>query len=99
MSSPIQPERARSQNISLKGMAAIARIAVSLALISAITFIFSRVIRLNALTVGFSYLVAILVLAASWGALESILASLLAVACLNFFFLPPVGTFTIRKTG
>jgi two-component system, OmpR family, sensor histidine kinase KdpD len=76
-------------------MAAIARIAVSLALISAITFIFSRVIRLNALTVGFSYLVAILVLAASWGALESILASLLAVACLNFFFLPPVGTFTI----
>jgi two-component system sensor histidine kinase KdpD len=91
----IQPEHPRSQSISLKGGPAIARIVVSLALISAITFIFSRVIRLNALTVGFSYLVAILVLAASWGAVESILASLLAVACLNFFFLPPVGTFTI----
>jgi len=57
--------------------------------------VFSRVLPVNALTVGFSYLVTILVLATSWGAAEAIVASLLAVASLNFFFMPPVGTFTI----
>src|SRR5690349_16020535 len=71
------------------------RLSSSLALIASMTFVFFRFLPVNALTVGFSYLVAILVLAATWGAVESIAASLLAVSCLNFFFMQPIGTFTI----
>src|SRR5205807_10356060 len=32
---------------------------------------------------------------ARWGLVESIAGSIVAVLCFNFFFLPPVGTFTI----
>jgi two-component system sensor histidine kinase KdpD len=49
----------------------------------------------NATTVGFAYLLVILVLASTWGFLEAALASVLATLVFNFFFLPPIGTFTI----
>ena len=62
------------------------RLKSTVALIAAMTFVFLRFIPVNALTAGFSYLVAILVLATAWGAVEAIIASLVAVACLNFFF-------------
>ena len=71
------------------------RLLSALGLVSVITFILSRLVPVNALTAGFSYLIAILVLATVWGILEATVASLLAVACLNFVFMPPVGTFTI----
>jgi len=87
--------RPHSEVLPLKLGATALRIAAALGLIAAVTFVFSRLILVNALTVGFSYLIAILVLATLWGALEAIVASLGAVACLNYFFLPPVGTFTI----
>src|SRR5215471_2716136 len=49
----------------------------------------------NATTVGFAYLIAILLIAASWGIAESVLASVAATICFNYFFLPPVGTWAI----
>ena len=45
--------------------------------------------------VALTLLLYILVLAARWGLRFAIVASLAAAACLNFFFLPPTGTFTI----
>src|SRR5712692_8829526 len=71
------------------------RIASVLAIVAAITFICFRLLPVNASTVGFAYLVAILFVAARWGLLEAIVGSVAAVLCYNFFFLPPVGTFTI----
>lgn len=71
------------------------RLIAGLAVIAAITFLCIRLIPVNATTAGFGYLVAILVIATGWGFLEAVAASLAAVACLNFFFLPPVGTFNI----
>lgn len=71
------------------------RLIAGLAVIAAITFLCIRLIPVNATTVGFGYLVAILVIATGWGFLEAVAASLAAVACLNFFFLAPVGTFNI----
>lgn len=62
-----------------------------------ITLGFGELRAVNALTVGFVYLITILVLATSWGLAESIAASVTATTCLNFFFLPPVGTFTIAE--
>jgi two-component system, OmpR family, sensor histidine kinase KdpD len=71
------------------------RVAVALGLVAAITLIFSRVAPVNATTVGFFYLVAILFIATAGGLVESTIASVAAMLCFNFFFLPPVGTFTI----
>jgi two-component system sensor histidine kinase KdpD len=54
-----------------------------------------RLIHANSATAGFTFIVLILGLATWVGLRESITASLLSVAVYNFFFLPPVGTFTI----
>jgi two-component system sensor histidine kinase KdpD len=62
-----------------------------------VTLIFKEIARINATTVGFAYLITILMIAASWGLTESVLASLVATFCLNYFFLPPVGTWAISE--
>jgi len=50
----------------------------------------------NATTIALSFLLVVLFTAASQGIGPSILASIAGMVCLNFFFLPPVGTFTIH---
>lgn len=71
------------------------RVLVSLTGAIAVTFVGYRLIPVNATTVGFAYLLLILVLASTWGFFEAALASILATLLFNFFFLPPIGTFTI----
>jgi len=68
---------------------------IALCGVLAVTFLGFKVIPVNASTVGFAYLLVILVVASTWGFLEAALASVLATLVFNFFFLPPVGTFTI----
>lgn len=51
--------------------------------------------HINPTTVALAFLLIVLFLATAWGPKPAVLASLLAVACFNFFFLPPYGTFTI----
>jgi two-component system sensor histidine kinase KdpD len=80
--------RGRSVRVTL-------HLAAVLAIIASITFLCSRVVLVNALSVGFAYLVAILVIATVWGLLEAAVASVAAALCLNYFFLPPIGTLTI----
>jgi len=70
-------------------------VSVSLGLVTAITFFFFRVVPVNATTIGFVYLVAILVIATTGGLIESTVASVAAMLCFNYFYLPPIGTFTI----
>lgn len=72
-----------------------ARIATSLAVIAAITALYFLCIPVKPTTVALSYLVAILFIATGWGIAEATVASILAFACFNVFFLPPVGTWTI----
>jgi two-component system, OmpR family, sensor histidine kinase KdpD len=71
------------------------RASMGLIAVGAITMVFNRVIPVNATTVGFIYLVMILVVATAWGFIESLVASVAAMLSLNYFFLPPVGQFTI----
>src|SRR5271169_437482 len=54
-----------------------------------------RWLHANTTTIGFVYLVVVLLVAVRFGLVASTAASLAATACYNFFFLPPVGTFTI----
>jgi two-component system, OmpR family, sensor histidine kinase KdpD len=71
------------------------RILASLGLVAVVTYVFSRVLPVNATTIGFLYLVAILLIAAAGGLIESTIASIAAMLCFNYFFLPPIETFTI----
>ena len=52
-------------------------------------------IPVNATTVGFAYLLLVLILASVWGFFEASLSSIASTLAFNFFFLPPVGKFTI----
>lgn len=51
--------------------------------------------HVNPTTVALVLLLIILFVAAAWGSKPAVLAAILGAACFNFFFLPPVGTFTI----
>ncbi len=70
-------------------------IAFSLSLVAATTVACLLVPGVNATTVGFALLLNILAIAASWGLAEAVAASVAAMLCFNYFFLPPVGRFTI----
>ena len=52
--------------------------------------------QINPTTVALAFLLLILFVATAWGSAPAVFASLLGLVCLNFFFLPPFGTFTIR---
>jgi two-component system sensor histidine kinase KdpD len=73
------------------------RLPRTLSVIAALTAIFlltlvlRAVTAVNETTVGFAYLITILLIAASWGIVESVLASILAALCFSYFFLPPSG--------
>jgi len=53
------------------------------------------VMNLNPTTMGFLFLVVVLIAAVRAGLAISTVTSLLATACFNFFFMPPVHTFTL----
>lgn len=71
------------------------RVSASIAAVAAITFAAHRLTPVNATTVGFAYLLLILVIASTWGIIEASISSIVATLIYNFYFLPPVGTFTI----
>jgi two-component system, OmpR family, sensor histidine kinase KdpD len=64
------------------------------AAISVITWVDFR-LHINPTTVALMFLVAVLLASAYWGLRYALLLALGATAAFNFFFLPPVGTFTI----
>src|SRR5258706_1657943 len=53
--------------------------------------------HVNPTTVALSFLLVVLLVAPAWGSKPAVLVSLLGVICLNYFFLPPIGTLTIRN--
>jgi two-component system sensor histidine kinase KdpD len=67
----------------------------ALTVVAVLTFLFYRVLPVNSTTVALVFVLAILAIATAWGLTEAILASVLAMLCFNFFFLPPIGTLTI----
>jgi len=71
------------------------RLAVGVLVIALIVLFFRGVIHLNPATVGFTLLLAVLIISAAWGLRYAIASSIAATLAYNFFFLPPLGTFTI----
>jgi len=72
------------------------RHSVCLAIVLAIAAFYVKLIPVNATTAALTFLLAVLLIATIWGLAEAVTASVAAVLAFNFFFLPPVGTFTIE---
>jgi two-component system, OmpR family, sensor histidine kinase KdpD len=72
-----------------------AGLVVAAALLISITLGYRQVLHVNQTTVALSFLLAILAVSAVWGVVVSIVMSITAMLLFNFYFLPPVGTFTI----
>jgi two-component system, OmpR family, sensor histidine kinase KdpD len=69
---------------------------LALLIVAGITLFFRDAIpRVNQTTVALSFLLAILAVSAVWGMAVSVLMSVAAILAFNYFFLPPVGTFTV----
>ena len=66
--------------------------------LAAIVAVFRRLSGVNDTTVALAFLLLVLVLAGNWGLRYAVGASIVATVLFNYFFLPPVGTFTIADT-
>lgn len=70
------------------------RYLVSLTVLVTLTAIF-RQLHVNATTVALSFLLAVLIISANWGLSYAVVTAIAATATFNYYFLPPIGTFTI----
>jgi two-component system sensor histidine kinase KdpD len=80
--------------VSTSARTQLSRYVVVLATLGAITAIDYR-LHVNPTTVALMFLIAVLLASAYWGLRYALVLALGATAAFNFFFLPPVGTFTI----
>ena len=80
----------------LRWLRNILRHAVCLVIVLAISAVYLKLIPVNATTAALTFLLAVLLVATMWGLAEAVTTSVAAVLAFNFFFLPPVGTFTIE---
>jgi two-component system sensor histidine kinase KdpD len=76
----------------------IGRIALSLAAVGVVTTTYYGFVPVNPTTVALTYVVVVLLISTRWGIAEATIASVVAVACFNFFFLPPFLTWTIADS-
>lgn len=67
-------------------------------LLALITYVYFKVLHVNPTTVALSFLLAILSVAAAWGLRYALPMSIGAALCFNYYFLPPLKTFTIAET-
>src|ERR1700738_336654 len=63
--------------------------------IAGVIAFYRHILAANQTTVALTLLLAILAVSAIWGMVVSVSMSVVAVLAFNYFFLPPVGTFTI----
>ncbi len=73
----------------------IVRYSISTASAAVIVAVYFLRLHVNETTVALTFLIGILLVAANWGLRHSIYLSILSAAAFNFFFLPPVLTFTV----
>jgi two-component system sensor histidine kinase KdpD len=67
-------------------------------LLALVILAYTRILHVNPTTVAMTLLLYILLLAARWGIRYAVPASFISAICFNFFFLPPIGTFTIADS-
>src|ERR1700735_3717305 len=65
------------------------------AIVLGITIFYRKVLPVNATTVALTFLLAILAVSTVWGIAVSVFMSVAAMLAFNYYFLPPVGKFTV----
>ena len=73
----------------------ILRIVIVGAVLTAISVLYQHAVHVNTTTGALTYLLVVLAAATLWGLPEAILASVLSVLSLDYYFLPPVPSFGI----
>ena len=63
--------------------------------VAGITLVGYRWLHLNPTTMALAFLLGVLAISAFWGLREAVFMSVIATLAFNYFFLPPIGTFTI----
>ncbi len=86
-----------NQRVKLSPRAA-GRTLTCVVLLSLIVLVYAKWLHVNPATVAVTLLLSVLAIAASWGLRYAVPMSIAAAVCFNFFFLPPVGTFTIADS-
>jgi len=86
-------ERGLSQQRNIASVAL--KAAGSLLIPRGLTFISYHFVPVNSTTAALIFLLAVLAVATTWGLTEAVCASVSGWLCLNYFFLDPVGTFSI----
>ena len=71
------------------------RYVVAAAAVFLITMFFRRIHVTNPTTVALTFLLTVLIVSTVWGLRVSVFMAVVATLAFNFYFLPPVGTFTI----
>lgn len=78
-----------------RGLSSPVQFLIGAAIIVLIVPLYRLLVHVNPTTVALSFLLAILVVSATWGLRYAVFMALLATALFNFYFLPPIATFTI----
>lgn len=73
----------------------VVRLLAGVCLVLATSYVAFYLLHVNTLVAGFAYVLVVLVAAARWGLVESVVTSIAAVLCLDFYFLPPILSLTI----
>lgn len=63
--------------------------------VAGITLVGTRGHHLNPTSIALAFLLGVLGISASWGLRQAVFMSVIAALAFNYFFLPPIGTFTI----
>jgi two-component system sensor histidine kinase KdpD len=71
------------------------RYAACAAMVALVVFAYQHVLHVNPTTVALTFLLLVLPVAAFWGLRYSVALAVLATLAFNYYFLPPVGTFTV----
>src|ERR1700685_1048342 len=71
------------------------RFAAALGLVLGISLCYRHVLPVNPTTVALTFLLAILAVSTVWGIAVSVFMSVAAMLAFNYYFLPPVGKFTV----
>jgi len=74
------------------------RFAACAAVLFFVAYSYTALIRVNPTTVALTLLIWVLIVSAVWGLRYALFTALVATAVFNYYFLPPVHTFTITGT-
>ena len=87
-----------SMNAAVNFLRKALRFAACTAVVFAVVAVYRHVTAINPTTVALTFLVAVLIVSAGWGLRYAVFLAVLTTLALNYYFLPPVGTFRIAET-